>query len=124
MSVRKTLLGWHGPFVDQKRRKVWKAGSLCLFWTMWKARNRIAFEGEELSIQRLKSSFVSYLWSEEKGYFHDVPLNSFLLSRLVGPLVRAGWLYFFFCMLVFLWWRLVVVVYFSHTLGCFFDNPF
>ena len=44
---------------------------------MSKARNRIVFEEEELSIQRLKSSFVSSLWSEAKGYLDDVPLNSF-----------------------------------------------
>ena len=123
-SVRETLLGWHGPFEDKKRRKVWKAEPLCLFWVVWNARNRIAFEGEELFIQRLKSLFVSYLWSEAKGHLDDVPLNSFLLSRLVGSLVRVGWLYFFFCILVFLWWRLVVAVYFLYTLGCFFGSPF
>ena len=84
VSVRETLLGWHGPFEDKKRRKVWKAGPLCLFWIVWKVKNRIAFEEEELSIQRLKSLFVSYLWSEAKGYLDDVPLTLFSFLDWLG----------------------------------------
>ena len=56
-SVKEVLLGWHGSFVDKKRRKVWRA-ALCHFWMVWKERNRIAFENEEFLIQRLKYSFV------------------------------------------------------------------
>ena len=84
LSVRETLLGWHGPFEDNKHRKVWKADPLCLFWIVWKARNRIAFEGEELSIQRLKSSFVFYLWSEAKGCLDDVPQTFFSFLDWLG----------------------------------------
>ena len=58
-SVKEVLLGWHGSFVGKKRRKVWRATPLCLFWMVWKERNRIAFENQEFSIQRLKYSFVS-----------------------------------------------------------------
>ena len=58
-SVKEVLLGRHGSFVGKKRRKVWRAAPLCLFWTVWKERNRIAFENQEFSIQRLKYSFVS-----------------------------------------------------------------
>ena len=76
-SVRKTLLKWYGSFVAKERRKMWKVGPLCLFWMVWKARNRIAFERKELSIQRLKSSFVSSLWSKAKGCLDDVPLTFF-----------------------------------------------
>ena len=43
-SVRETFLGWNGAWVGKKRRTVWKAGLLCLFWSVWKARNRIAFD--------------------------------------------------------------------------------
>ena len=66
-SVRETLLGWHRSFVAKEHRKVWKTGPLCLFWIVWKARNRIAFEWEELSIQSVKCSLVSCLWSKAKG---------------------------------------------------------
>ena len=41
------------------------------FWTVWKARNKIAFEDDVLSIQSLKSSFVYFLWSETKLFIKD-----------------------------------------------------
>ena len=59
--------------MGKKRKDVWKASPLCLFWTVWKTRNKVAFEEEELSIQRLKSSFVYFLWSETKRSIKDGP---------------------------------------------------
>ena len=56
-SARDTLLGWHGSFVGKKHRKAWRATPLCLCWSVWKERNRIAFENEDLLVQRLKYSF-------------------------------------------------------------------
>lgn len=46
MSVKDTLLGWKGSFLDKDTRRIWKAGSLCIFWTVWKARNDIVFRDE------------------------------------------------------------------------------
>ena len=82
--VKETLLGWHGSFVDKKHRKVWREGPLCLFWIVWKARNRITFKGEEFSIQSLKSSFVCFLWSEAKQCIDDVPLTLFSFINWLG----------------------------------------
>ena len=62
-----------GSFVGKKRKEVWQVGPLCLFWVIWKARNRIAFENSVLSIQRLKASFVYLLWSETKLWIKDAP---------------------------------------------------
>ena len=45
---------FYGSFVGKKRKGVWKASPLCLFWTVRNTRNKVAFEEEELSIQRLK----------------------------------------------------------------------
>ena len=64
--VKETLLGWRGSFVGKKRKAMWQVCLLRLFWSVWKARNRIAFEDSVLSIQRLKTSFVYLLWSETK----------------------------------------------------------
>ncbi|RVW55047.1 hypothetical protein CK203_067034 [Vitis vinifera] len=72
-TVKETLSGWNGSFVGKKRKGVWKASPLCLFWTVWKTRNKVAFEEEELSIQRLKASFVYFLWLETKRSIKDGP---------------------------------------------------
>ena len=58
-----------------KRREVWRAGPLCIFWMVLKTKNKIAFEDNVLSIQRLKSSFVYFLWSETKLFIKDGPLT-------------------------------------------------
>ncbi|KAL6349758.1 hypothetical protein AAG906_001645 [Vitis piasezkii] len=59
---------WRGPFVGKKRKKIWKSIPLCIFWTVWKERNRLAFRGGELNIQKLKNSFVCSLWSWARLY--------------------------------------------------------
>ena len=60
-TVKEVLISWRGPFVGKKRKKVWKSISLCIFWTVWKERNRLAFRGGALNIQKLKNSFVCNL---------------------------------------------------------------
>ncbi|WJZ92487.1 hypothetical protein VitviT2T_011477 [Vitis vinifera] len=62
-TVKETLLGWHGAFVGKIRKKAWQMAPLCIFWSVWKERNSLAFGNEVLSIQRLKHSFVCNLWS-------------------------------------------------------------
>ena len=67
-------LKYYSSFVGKKRRKAWMAASLCLFWTVWKERNRIAFVNEDISIQRMKNSFVYNLWSWSKSCLDVGPL--------------------------------------------------
>lgn len=61
LSIRQTLLDWHGSFVDKKHKKVWKAVPLHIFWVVWKARNRMAIDNDMLLIQRLRTYFVFFL---------------------------------------------------------------
>ena len=49
-TIRKTLLSWTSASVGKKRKKVWLAGHFCLFWKVWKARNRIVFMEEFFSL--------------------------------------------------------------------------
>ena len=77
LSARDTLLGWHDSFVGKKRRKAWLGAPLCLFWTIWKERNRITFVNEVLSIQRLKNSFVCWSWSKSCLDVGLLPLINF-----------------------------------------------
>ena len=72
------LLGWKCAFVGKRRKKVWQITHSCLFWTVWKARNRIAFKDDFLSIQNLKYLFLFLLWSETKFSIENGP------STLVG----------------------------------------
>ena len=48
-SIKDSLLSWHSSFVGKKRKKMWNAAPLCLFWTLWNERNRKAFEDTELT---------------------------------------------------------------------------
>ena len=76
------MVSFLGGFnIGKKRRKVWKAAPLCLFWPVWKERNRIAFDNEELSIHRLKNSFVCNLWMWTKSVVNEglLPLFCFFL---------------------------------------------
>ncbi|RVX19375.1 putative ribonuclease H protein [Vitis vinifera] len=66
-TVKTTLLGWNGGFVGKRRKKAWQMAPLCIFWSVWKERNRLAFGDEDLSLQRLKYSFVCNLWFWVKG---------------------------------------------------------
>ena len=66
-------MGWDGAFVGKKRKGVWRANPLSLFWMIWKARNKVVFEEEELSLQILKNSFVYFLWLETKLFIKYGP---------------------------------------------------
>ena len=60
-SVLHTLLAWQGAAVGKKRKRIWLAAPLCLFWTLWRARNRLVFENEGTTDQKIKANFVSNL---------------------------------------------------------------
>ena len=83
--VRETFLGWDGAWVGKKRRTVWKAAPLCLFWSVWKARNNITFDDGVLSLQRLKAFLVFSLWSETKLFMKAGPTMLIDSIDWVGP---------------------------------------
>ena len=66
LTVRQSLLAWQGAKVGRKRKRVWMAAPLCLFWTLWKERNMATFENKTPSVHRLKSTFMCILWSWAK----------------------------------------------------------
>ena len=73
--IRLTLLGWNGSFVGKKRKEVWRASPLCILWAVWRQGIEFAFEDNILSIQRLKSSFVCFIWPETEKFIKDGPLT-------------------------------------------------
>ena len=36
--------------MGKKRKKIWNSILLCIFWTVWKEMNRLAFRGGSLAI--------------------------------------------------------------------------
>ena len=65
-------------FCGKKRRKIWRSILICIFWTIWKERNRTAFREGTLVVQRLKLSFVHNLWSWNRLYLGEE------ISSLIG----------------------------------------
>ena len=53
-------------FVGRKRKKVWRAAPLCLFWTVWKEMNNRVFDNKELSDKGIKLVFLCNLWAWSK----------------------------------------------------------
>ena len=79
-SVKEVLSSWKGSFVGRKRKEVWKAIPLFIFWNIWKERNRLAFKEGVLAFQKLKTSFVYIIWGWAKVYIdmESNPLIGFL----------------------------------------------
>ena len=46
-SIRGFFLGWSGSFVGKKGKKAWKVSPLCVFWTIWRERNKRAINNWE-----------------------------------------------------------------------------
>ena len=65
--IRETFLRWCGSFVD-RRHKAWRVALSCIFWTIWKERNRRCFECEELLNQRLKDIFLNNFLGRVRVY--------------------------------------------------------
>ena len=63
---------------------MWKAGPLCIFWSVWKARNVVVFRDDVSSTQKLKFSFVNLLWPETKLFIEDGPQTSVQFCDRVG----------------------------------------
>ena len=52
-TMKEALISWRDSFMGKRRRKIWKSIPLCIFWTVWKERDHIAFRDETLVVQKL-----------------------------------------------------------------------
>ena len=62
-SVIQMLLSLQGAPVGKKRKNIWIAAPICLFWTVWPNRNMLVLENRVTSDQRTKVIFLSKLWT-------------------------------------------------------------
>ncbi|RVW95701.1 hypothetical protein CK203_031580 [Vitis vinifera] len=60
-TVKTTLLGWNGGFVGKRRKKAWQMAPLCIFWSVWKERNRGSLAESHSSLLRLRIWFSNSL---------------------------------------------------------------
>ena len=67
-TIKEVIISWKDSFVGKKRKRIWRSIPLFIFWTVWKERNRLAFRGGELAIQKIKYSFVYNMWGWAKLY--------------------------------------------------------
>ena len=119
--LREALLGWLGSCVGKKRKKVWLSVPLCLFWIIWKERNRRAFENEDHLIQWCKSFFLCNLWAWAKGFLVSDPPSIVILQIGWTPIEGVVFFvdpYFFFRH------SLASFVYLLYALRPFLDVPF
>ena len=56
--IKDWFFSWNSIPIRKSQRKAWSAATFCLFWAIWKERNRVVFENEEFSLNRLRSAFV------------------------------------------------------------------
>lgn len=57
--------------------------SYCVYWTIWKTRNRIAFEGVTLNTE-MENDTHTQLMGVLKGTRSELPTNSPRIHQLVG----------------------------------------
>ena len=68
-SANDLFLGWPSLPWGKKESKLWRAVLLCLMWTIWKERNKVVFEDDCFSYNKMKSYVVRLL---STSLIHDV----------------------------------------------------
>ena len=63
LTVKETLLSWHGSFVGKRRKKAWMAAPFAFFGQYGGKETGSFFENVIISINRMKSTFLCNLWS-------------------------------------------------------------
>ena len=92
---------WVGTGPLWGKKEVCGTSPLCNFWTIWKAKNKITLEDDVLSIQRLKSSFVCFLWSKTKLFRKKWSFDFSWFHWLSEILIRVAFLLLHFWQLFF-----------------------
>ena len=68
LLVKDLIIGWNSIPIRKGERKAWRAAPLNLLWAIWKERNRIVFESEEFSLNKLKRAFLFFFFVLGQGW--------------------------------------------------------
>ena len=74
-SMRGVLFSWGDSLVGKKSKKAWKVAPLYLFWSIWRERNRRAFENCESLDETIKSSFLYLFWDWIRLHIRDESMS-------------------------------------------------
>ena len=114
-TIKETLLCWQDSLIGIMEKKVWRAESLCLFWSLWKEGYIRVFENMEFFVQKLKILFLRNLLTRTKLFIGEslMSLNDFI--DLLDPF-EEGSGFSFSLPLCFL----VAIVYILFAMVCSF----
>ena len=80
LTVKETLLSWHGSFVGKRRKKAWMVVPFAFFEQYGGKETDSFFENVIISINRMKSTFLCNLWSLVN--LHSVEITRSLVDFL------------------------------------------
>ena len=63
LMTKDVIISWNKIPLRKDDCKISRAILCCLFWAIWKERNKVVFEDEQFSLSRLKFFFVYSLCS-------------------------------------------------------------
>ena len=61
--VNDLMVAWTTFSIRKKTKKSVEGNNSSLFWAIWKETNRVVFDNDYFSLDRLKNSFITYLTS-------------------------------------------------------------
>ena len=69
---------------------MWRSVPPCIFWAVWKERNRIAFRDGTVDVHKLKHSFIYNLWSCVKDGGSNCQRWKLQLSKMEASNMEAS----------------------------------
>ena len=67
--TKDVIISWNKIPLRKDDCKISRATLCCLFWSLWKERNKVVFEDEQFSLSKLKFFFVYSLCSWQDWLF-------------------------------------------------------
>lgn len=59
-KVKDNLLAWNGMAVGKREKRIWKVvAPICIFWTIWKQRNKCGLGRREAECTKVDAEFLN-----------------------------------------------------------------